>query len=227
MSSMAFAGPQRPIATTKARDGALTSGVILSLSLHAAALTGIFALAHSPPVAPSIPIMVSVITAPTPEPIKPEPAQELPKPRPIRTKPLPPLPQPLLAAKPQETAPAEAAAPAPQPPPPVAAPAEAAPAPAAPVIVPPRFDAAYLDNPAPPYPPMSRRMGEQGKVLLRVLVNADGSAAQVQLKNTSGSSRLDQSALDTVKRWRFVPAKQGTEAVSAWVQVPISFTLGG
>jgi protein TonB len=105
----------------------------------------------------------------------------------------------------------------------VAAPAEVAPQVA---VTPPRFDAAYLDNPSPPYPTMSRRMGEQGKVLLRVLVNADGSAAQVELKNSSGSSRLDQSALDTVKRWRFVPAKLGTQAVTAWVLVPISFTLG-
>lgn len=93
-------------------------------------------------------------------------------------------------------------------------------------VIPPRFDAAYLDNPAPPYPPLARRMGEQGNVVLRVLVSSVGTAEQVALKSSSGSMRLDQSALETVKRWRFVPARQGTEAVAAWVLVPISFSLG-
>lgn len=225
MSSMTSSGLPRSSGMRKSRDGALISGAVLSLLLHAAAGASILLFVTSPQVAPKVPIMVNMITAPEPAPVTPEPPQELPKPRPVRTKPLPPLPQPVLAAAPAETASPAEAAPAPPPPAaPVAAPAEAAPAVA---VVPPRFDAAYLDNPAPHYPPMSRRMGEQGKVMLRVLVNADGSASQVQLKSTSGSIRLDQSALDTVKRWRFIPAKQGTEAVTAWVLVPISFTLGG
>lgn len=88
-----------------------------------------------------------------------------------------------------------------------------------------RFDADYLRNPPPPYPPMSRRMGETGKVLLRVLVNADGTAANVELKTSSGSSRLDDSALRTVRRWRFVPAKRGDTPVQSWVVVPIIFKL--
>jgi len=47
------------------------------------------------------------------------------------------------------------------------------------------------------------------------------------LKTSSGSPRLDQAALDTVKRWRFVPARQGDQSVAAWVVVPISFSLEG
>ena len=70
-------------------------------------------------------------------------------------------------------------------------------------------------------------MGEQGRVFLRVLVAADGVAQQVELKTTSGSPRLDHAALDAVKRWRFVPARQGDQAVAAWVVVPISFSLEG
>lgn len=204
----------------------LPVGAAASVLLHAVALVAAYLMIHAtPPTPPAAPIMVSVITASQPEPTEPEPRQELPKPKPIRTKPLPALPQPVLTAAPKETVSLTEAAPAPQPPaPPIAAPAEAAPAPA---VIPPRFDAAYLDNSAPPYPAMSRRMGEQGKVQLRVLVNADGSAAQVELKTSSGSSRLDQAALDAVKRWRFVPAKQGTQPVAAWVIVPISFKLGG
>jgi protein TonB len=89
----------------------------------------------------------------------------------------------------------------------------------------PRFDADYLDNPKPAYPAISRRLNEQGRVMLRVHVAADGSASEVQLHASSGSSRLDQSALDTVRRWKFVPAKLGKDPVTAWVMVPIAFTL--
>lgn len=204
---------------------ALPIGATASVLLHAAALFAAYVVINAPaPTPPAVPIMVNMIAAPQPEPVKPPP-HDLPKPLPVHAKPMPTLPQPVLTAAPNTAAVPTNTAPAPQPPAPVvAAPADA---PVAPAIVAPRFDAAYLDNPAPPYPPMSRRMGEQGKVQLRVLVNADGTAAQVELKASSGSARLDQSALDTVKRWRFVPAKQGTQAIAAWVIVPISFMLGG
>lgn len=92
-------------------------------------------------------------------------------------------------------------------------------------IAPPRFDAAYLDNPAPPYPPLARRMKEQGVVMLHVFVAADGNPSKVEIRNSSGSTRLDQSALETVRHWRFLPARQGERAVAAWVLVPVSFTL--
>jgi protein TonB len=91
--------------------------------------------------------------------------------------------------------------------------------------IPPRFDASYLDNPKPPYPPISRRLGEQGKVVLRVHVAADGSTTEVQVNTSSGYPRLDDSALATVRRWKFIPARLGQEAVAAWVLVPIAFTL--
>jgi protein TonB len=94
-------------------------------------------------------------------------------------------------------------------------------------LVPPRFDAAYLDNPAPAYPPMARRLGERGKVVLRVLVGAAGAAEKVEVRASSGSARLDDAALETVRHWRFVPARQGAEAIPAWVLVPISFSLQG
>ncbi|MDP2795806.1 MAG: energy transducer TonB [Sulfurisoma sp.] len=88
-----------------------------------------------------------------------------------------------------------------------------------------RFDADYLDNPKPVYPHASRRLGEQGKVLLRVHVSATGLAEKVEVKLGSGFTRLDQAAQDAVSRWRFVPARRGDEAVAAWVQVPITFQL--
>jgi periplasmic protein TonB len=89
------------------------------------------------------------------------------------------------------------------------------------------FNAAYLHNPAPNYPAISRRLGEQGKVLLRVQVTLDGAASLVELQTSSGSSRLDHSALEAVKKWRFVPAKRGGLAVSASVIVPVSFSIEG
>jgi protein TonB len=70
-------------------------------------------------------------------------------------------------------------------------------------------------------------MGEQGKVLVRVLVSVEGLVERIELKNSSGSRRLDQAALDAVKQWKFVPARQGDLKVSAWVLVPIVFTLQG
>jgi protein TonB len=91
----------------------------------------------------------------------------------------------------------------------------------------PSLHADYLNNPAPAYPAQSRQFGEQGKVLLRVLVKADGSVEQVNLRKSSGYDRLDSTALETVKQWRFVPAKRADQAIAAWVIVPISFSLEG
>jgi protein TonB len=94
-------------------------------------------------------------------------------------------------------------------------------------ITAPVFDASYLENPAPAYPALSRRLGEQGKVILRVLVNADGTTDEVQLRASSGYGRLDEAARDSVRRWKFVPATSGAEPCPAWVLVPISFRLEG
>jgi protein TonB len=92
-------------------------------------------------------------------------------------------------------------------------------------ILPPRFDAAYLNNPVPLYPPAARRLGVQGKVLLRVQVSVEGRATTVELFQSSGSTALDQAAISAVRKWRFVPAKQGAELAAAWVLVPINFKL--
>lgn len=94
-----------------------------------------------------------------------------------------------------------------------------------PKIEPPRFGVSYLNNPQPLYPPISRRMGEQGRVLLKVLVNANGDAETVDLDTGSGFERLDQAAMDAVKKWRFIPAKRNNQPLSAYVLVPISFSL--
>lgn len=88
-----------------------------------------------------------------------------------------------------------------------------------------RFDADYLRNPAPAYPPLARRLREEGKVVLRVFVTPEGAAGQVELRTSSGFPRLDQAARDAVSRWKFVPARRGDETVGAWVLIPIVFNL--
>jgi protein TonB len=107
------------------------------------------------------------------------------------------------------------------------APISAAPTPsaAAPAATPARFDADYIDNPKPIYPAISRRMREEGRVLLRVRVDANGHTIEAQLHTSSGYERLDSVALATVARWKFVPARLGSEPVAATVLVPIVFSL--
>ena len=93
------------------------------------------------------------------------------------------------------------------------------------LVTPARFDAAYLNNPEPPYPPASRRLGEEGKVILRVRVSPEGNPEEVEVKTSTGSPRLDDSARRTVRRWQFIPARRGDNAVESWVLVPILFKL--
>jgi protein TonB len=124
--------------------------------------------------------------------------------------------------------------PTPQPTPPVAVPLDSLPSPAAgPVaetrapatVSAARYDADYLNNPAPGYPPMSRRLGEQGTALLRVQVSGDGKPLVVELKQSSGFERLDTAARVAAEKWRFVPARQGDAVLASWVEVPIQFSL--
>lgn len=94
-------------------------------------------------------------------------------------------------------------------------------------VTPPSFNAAYLRNPAPRYPASARRAGTQGTVTLRVQVTREGLAARVEVEKSSGSPHLDAAALEAVKAWRFVPARQGAEPVESRVLVPIVFRLEG
>lgn len=103
--------------------------------------------------------------------------------------------------------------------------AQSAPARADAAVTPPSFSAAYLRNPPPRYPPAARRNGDEGTVLLRVLVAADGAAVKVELDRSSGSTLLDTAALDAVRVWRFVPARRGQQAIEDWVRVPLTFRL--
>lgn len=207
------------------------TGALAALALHA--LVGLALLNYEPArsaLVAAAPIMVDLITPPRVEP-RPDPPVEMPpKPKPVaRLRPKPPEPLPVITAV---EAPSPIVAPAPPPEPPAtpeppALPAVVAPAPAPVPVTPPLFNADYLRNPPPAYPPLSRRLGEEGRVVLRVLVSPGGEAAEVQLRSSSGYARLDEAAREIVRRWKFVPAKRGEHPVAAWVLIPVSFKLEG
>lgn len=192
------------------RSGLLT----VVIGLHVGIFLIILAAKTVVPQIMEMPLVVDLLQA--------EPEQKPPEAKPLPvSKPQPIKQQPKTKAPPLEATTSTAPAP-------VAAQTETKPTPAAPVSEPvsqARFDADYLRNPPPPYPPLSRRMGEEGKVILRVSVNAQGSADSVEVKTSSGSPRLDDAAVHTVKKWKFISAKRGDTPVQSWVLVPIIFKL--
>jgi protein TonB len=173
----------------------------------------------APPVVPPPPAPVVQPAVEPPSPVeeelavKPAPPKPILKPKPV----VKPVPKPV--AKPVEPPPAP-----PAPPQPVAAPAPPAP-PAPKPVTPPSASAGYLKNPAPEYPSLAMRRGWEGTVLLRVHVLASGKPGEIQLQKSSGRDQLDDAALAAVKRWSFVPAKQGDVAMDGWVSVPIDFKI--
>jgi protein TonB len=180
-------------------------------------------------------ILVSFIT-PEPAPIpQPEPAKPVPappktvpvvkkkvKPRPALVK---PAVKPTPAPQPIET-PIAPAAPSIDPPV-AAAPAAppAPPAPAAPAMPKTVSGVEYIRAPQPDYPPISRRMGEEGKVILRVLVNEKGLPERVDVRQSSGSARLDEAARQAALRALFKPHLEDGRPVAVYALVPIDFSI--
>jgi len=88
------------------------------------------------------------------------------------------------------------------------------------------ISASYAASNRPPVQPArSLRNNEQGKVVLRVLVQADGSAGDVQVQTSSGFPLLDEAARSAVQTWRFNPATSDGKPVAEWYLVPIIFKL--
>jgi protein TonB len=178
-------------------------------------------------------LSVEIAHPAVPKPLAPAPSIEPPRPV-AKSRPEPARPSVIaMAATPNTPATVPAVAPAaventPAPVAAAAAPAPTAnPAPVSATITPARFNAAYLNNPEPKYPPLSRRLGEEGKVLLKVRVTPEGLAATVDLEKSSNFERLDAAAREVVAHWRFVPAKRGDQPIEASVIVPIVFRLEG
>ena len=233
--------PRRPERIQHSRIGPVTAAVLLA---HASALwlLGSGWIERSPPPGEvGQVIMASVVTdmpappAPTPQPAAPQ-AQPKPRLRPgpqTQAQPqmqTPPQPGPVaVATAPSENTPL-VAAPAPSPASAAAAPPATGSQPQsttqlAAAVALPSSDADYLNNPPPAYPRMSRRMGEQGTVLVRVFISTGGRAEKAELRTSSGYPRLDEAALETVKRWRYLPGKRAGVPEAMWFNVPIQFVL--
>ena len=137
-----------------------------------------------------------------------------------------PLPTAISDPTPAPNAPTGTTAPQPAPAP-ISAPVAVAPvAPASPPAVQlPSSDADYLQNPKPAYPPISRRLNEQGRSTVRVFIGADGQPQRAEIAKSSGSARLDEAAMAAVLRWRYVPGKRGGVAEAMWFNVPINWVL--
>lgn len=191
-----------------------------------------------PPPEPPVISRVAPVRPPSPAPM-PQRAAVEPPPRPAPETRPEPAPTPAPRVEVPAAPPAVASAPATDAPkvvavaPPVARPpAEPAPveprkAPSAEVYTPAVANAAYLKNPAPPYPRSSRQRGEEGTVTLLVRVAADGRPLDVSVHRSSGFPALDRSARDVVARdYRFLPARLGEKAIEGEVFVPVEFVLG-
>jgi protein TonB len=220
------------------RPGYLFGEIVLAVFLlHVLTLLWLFAPAE--PIVQAKPLMmeVSLVATPKQEPHVAPPAPpkppEPPKPKPkkktvAKKKPVIKKPLPKDAAalpKPAETA-AEAAEPSPAPsaPPAPPAPTKSA-APPAETFTEANFRANYGLNPKPEYPRLARNRGWEGKVLLKVQVSAAGLSDSVDVYHSSGHDILDESAVSAVKKWKFIPALQGSTPVASSVIVPIIFTL--
>ncbi len=168
-----------------------------------------------PDIPPPPPELATVIEPPPPDlpppvfPVEAPPPPPPPKPE----KPKPPPPKPVQKRPPVPQAPVETQS---QP----AAPA----APAAPRTVS-ASQLGYIVPPNPIYPARSRKAGDQGNVMIRVLVDVTGRPAQVSLQTSSGHPELDQSALSAVRAAQFRPYAEGGLTQAVWVLVPINFVL--
>ena len=181
----------------------------------------------TPQAVPAPPKPAPPLPRPPPQPVQ-KPVSKVPQAPPVTA----PLPAAIADPTPAANAPTGVIAPQPAPafiaaptaaaPPSLPAPA---PAPATGAVKLPSSDADYLKNPLPPYPPISRRLNEQGTSLLSVFIGADGVPQRAELVKSSGFERLDKAALATAMRWRYVPGKRGGVAEAMSVTVPIVWEL--
>lgn len=237
MSPLAYTPPRWPERSHHSRVWCVTGAVLLAHATTLWLLGSGWRTSHPPRGEVDQAIMAGVVmTMPVPpaataQPVVPQ-VQPRPGPQPTPQGVSPPQPQPqpspvAATAAPSEIAPVVAAS---QPSPATAPPAAGKQRPhaaqtATATVALPSSDAEDLHNPPPSYPRMSRRLGEQGTVVIRVFINVEGRADQAELRASSGYSRLDEAALQTVKRWRYVPGQRAGVPEAMWFSVPIRFVL--
>ncbi|MDE2389268.1 MAG: energy transducer TonB [Betaproteobacteria bacterium] len=182
-------------------------------------------------------LFAELITPPAPV----TPPKALPEPAPVKLqpakKPVVKPKQEQLAAKtpaPVEKKRAEAAPEPPKPvdqakesaPPPVAG-TPSKPAQAAPVALSSELSVSCPKLTPPEYPAISRRMGEEGKLVLRVELDESGRIDKAKVLNSSGYERLDAAALSAVKSWQCNPSLRDGQPVRAVALQPFNFVLQG
>lgn len=216
---MARSEASRAVSGALARYGVeRVVGAVIVIALHAVVLHVL--LSHRILAVPDevVTLFVETITLQPPPPPKEPPRPQPEKPRPVEK----PRPQQLVAAAPVLT-PADFVAPPPPPPPPPAA--EAPPRPAGPVTLGSELAVSCPERRPPSYPPLSRRMGEEGKAVLRVELDEQGAVSAAQVATSSGFARLDEAALAAVKTWRCTPAQRDGRPVRAVALQPFKFML--
>ena len=88
-----------------------------------------------------------------------------------------------------------------------------------------RYSAPGLKIRPPRYPRKARRLGLEGRVILRVQVDENGKATSVMIAQSSGHDILDRAARKAIGRWRFMPAEQRGRSLASTIEIPVSFRL--
>lgn len=211
-------------------------GLVVVALLHGVVLYGMWSYKLLPTPKDAATLFVNFINPPAPPKPKeePPPPPQVQPPKEVKLDQPRPVPQPQprqLVAEAPVTSPAEPVAPPPpprpEPLPPIEAPPPppAPPKPAGPVSLGGELSVACPERTPPVYPMMSKRLGEQGRVVLRVELDETGRVSGARVTNSSGVPRLDEAALAAVRQWHCNPAKRDGEPVRAVATQPFDFTL--
>jgi len=100
------------------------------------------------------------------------------------------------------------------------------PLPPVPILTAPRIDSRYRDLFQPAYPADERLAEHEGRVVVRVLVGADGRVKQVEAVSAASPAFLEATRRQALTKWRFTPATRDGVAVEAWQQMAVRFQLG-
>ncbi len=215
-------------------------GFLLVLAIHGALFYGLWQQRIIPPPEQMVTLFVDFIAAPTPDAAKesapkpPNPTQAKLQPeKKVQPKPKPPR----LVSKAPAQSKEKIAAPLPEPEPESEPVANMAPEPeiasrpaqmpTGPITLATELSVSCPKLNAPAYPPISRRMGEEGKLMLRVELDEAGQVDNAEIINSSGYARLDDAAMAAVQSWQCKPPLRDGQPARAIALQPFNFVLQG
>jgi protein TonB len=200
-------------------------GLVFVVALHAAVLWGLWQHRLFPAPQEALTLFVDFIAPPVAR--KPEELKQSspPKPKPVEK------PRQIIAAATAAISPVDYVIPAPPlqpaPPPAIEAPAVPRPLLPGPVTLTTELAVSCPNRSPPAYPALSRRLDEEGTVVLQVELDETGGVASARVHKSSGFARLDDAALSAVRTWRCTPAQRNGSAVKATALQPFRFVLQG